>query len=163
MIMKTLLPLVLSLLFLSSFSGFKSVHDRSAQRGRSHENPAARVVQLHFSSIRNMKGQIQLGVYRNQQEFKEEKPYQTHIFPKKNLKDGSMTAELSLPDGVYGISVLDDENANKKMDYNFLGMPEEGFGFSDFYLSGFSRPVFEDFDFQLNGKAKAVKIKFRYI
>lgn len=40
-------------------------------------------------------------------------------------------------------------------------IPEEGFAFSDFYLEGFSKPDFEDFDFPLKGDYKTV-MKIRY-
>ena len=50
------------------------------------------------------------------------------------------------------------------MEYNFLGMPKEGFGFSDYYHTGLSKPSFDKFNFVLaRGQSKYVKIKVRYI
>jgi len=37
----------------------------------------------------------------------------------------------NLNDGNYEISTVHDENGNGKMDSNFLGLPKEGFGFSN--------------------------------
>ncbi len=36
-----------------------------------------------------------------------------------------------LPAGAYAIAVMHDENNNAKLDTNFLGIPTEGFGFSN--------------------------------
>ena len=36
-----------------------------------------------------------------------------------------------LPSGTYAVSVMHDENGNGSLDSNFLGMPVEGYGFSN--------------------------------
>jgi len=36
-----------------------------------------------------------------------------------------------LPDGAYAVQVMHDENGNDKLDSNFLGIPTEGYGFSN--------------------------------
>ena len=52
-------------------------------------------------------------------------------WPKKNIKDGVFIGKIiNLPYGTYAISVLDDENNNAEMDRT-LGMPREGYGFSN--------------------------------
>jgi uncharacterized protein (DUF2141 family) len=41
------------------------------------------------------------------------------------------TLSFKLPPGKYAVVVLHDENKNEKLDRNFLGIPDEGFGFSN--------------------------------
>jgi uncharacterized protein (DUF2141 family) len=36
-----------------------------------------------------------------------------------------------IPPGTYALAVIHDENMNGKLDTNFLGMPKEGYGFSN--------------------------------
>jgi uncharacterized protein (DUF2141 family) len=46
----------------------------------------------------------------------------------------SDTLELTFPDlkpGVYAVMLMHDENDNGKLDTNYLGMPIEGYGFSN--------------------------------
>jgi uncharacterized protein (DUF2141 family) len=75
-----------------------------------------------------------------------------------------MTVQFALEPGVYGLCLLDDENNNGKMEYNFLGMPKEGFGFSDHYHTGITKPKFDSFKFTLSkNQDKDVTIKVRYI
>lgn len=63
--------------------------------------------------------------------------------------------------GTYGVALLDDEDSDTKMDYGLV-MPKEGFGFSDYYHTGWSSPKFDDFKFELNGN-KSIKIQIRYL
>lgn len=37
----------------------------------------------------------------------------------------------NLPPGDYGVVAIHDENKNRKLDRNFLGIPKEGFGFAN--------------------------------
>ncbi len=114
-------------------------------------------ITITFKKIRNSKGRIQLQVYRNQSSFAAENPYKLFYVSKSDLSNGSMTYTIELPGGTYGLALLDDENSNKKMDYSFF-MPTEGFGFSDYYHSGLSRPVFDDFKFELNADKKVTMV-----
>lgn len=57
-----------------------------------------------------------------------------------------------LAPGVYAISVLHDENGNGVMDTSILGIPREGFGFSNVpRLTAPRAPTFEEASFRLAG------------
>ena len=73
-----------------------------------------------------------------------------------------MIIKLKLKPGVYGISVLDDENKDGEMKYNWFGIPKEGYGFSNFYHTGITKPNFKDFDFIVGEKDKIVQVKMKY-
>jgi len=47
-----------------------------------------------------------------------------------------MRVKFSLEPGIYGLSLLDDREQRRKMEYNFARLPKEGFGFSDYYHTG---------------------------
>lgn len=112
--------------------------------------------------IRNNKGTMQLQVYRSSETFKKETPYKIKTFDKKDVKNNTLTCVITgIPPGEYGIALLDDENSDSDMNYSFL-LPTEGFGFSDYYHSAWSKPKFESFKFTLNSN-KEVTIKIRYV
>ncbi len=68
-----------------------------------------------------------------------------------------------LPYGKYAASVLHDENMNKKLDTNWLGIPREGIGVSN-NTSGFrGRPRFKNSLFKLNKSSAVKNIKMRYM
>lgn len=117
---------------------------------------------VHISNIRNSKGRIQLQIYRDEVSFKRETPWRTKYVSKEGMNNKSITYDIPwLETGIYGIAILDDEDVDKKMKYSWM-MPDEGFGFSDFYLKGLSTPSFHDFKFHLS-QDKSVKIVVRYM
>lgn len=122
----------------------------------------AQTVYLRFSGIRSSKGQIIVKVYTDDKGFEDNKPIKTVKFTKRSA--GTMAATIDLEPGTYGIALLDDEDGNTKMEYNMIGMPKEGFGFSDFYLTGLKKPKFEQFKFTLSpNQKKNIEMKIRYL
>lgn len=121
-------------------------------------------VEIVISNIRNNKGQIAIGIFKDQSSFEKEKPYLNKKFEKKRNQNGEMTIRFEVPPGVYGFTLLDDENSDSKMEYNFFGMPLEGFGFSNYYHTGFTRPKFDAFKLEIKKEDwNKCKIKVRYI
>jgi uncharacterized protein (DUF2141 family) len=120
-------------------------------------------VSLEFTNLRTSKGHIRIGLYDTEDSFKKEKAFLLSKILKTNLVNNSFSAQISLPIGEYGISVLDDENGNAVMDYNMIKMPKEGFGFSNYYHSGFTKPKLSQFLVSIKERSNIVKIKFRYI
>lgn len=119
-------------------------------------------IHVKFSNIKTSTGRIQLQIYRSQEAFAGEKPWKVIQVPKDNWKDKTMSYKVTgIPAGTYGIAVLDDENSNKEMDYSFL-VPKEGFGFSNYYHTAWSKPKFDSFKFTLNEDI-SVDVKVRYV
>ena len=120
------------------------------------------VLTIHVKNIRNKKGRIQFQVYRSQTTFAAENPWKQAYSSKANVKDKSLTFKIhGLKAGVYGIALLDDENSDKKMDYSWL-VPSEGFGFSGYYHTAWSKPKFHQFKFSMSANKK-VSVKVRYM
>lgn len=69
----------------------------------------------------------------------------------------------SIPSGNYAIAILHDENDDEKMNTNFLGLPKEGYGFSNNATGTFGPPSFSKASFQYHAnQAKAISIKAKY-
>ncbi|MFN2313313.1 MAG: DUF2141 domain-containing protein [Bacteroidales bacterium] len=120
-------------------------------------------VEVTVTGIRSEKGQIAIGIFHDEESFRREEAYLEIQFPKKDIRDGVMTVSFSLEPGIYGLSLLDDENSNSKMEYNFLGIPKEGFGFSGYYHTGITRPKFEDFRFTVvQGQEVKITVRMKY-
>lgn len=101
---------------------------------------------LNVSEIRNKNGILRIGIYKDNSTFQEEKPFLVKSFSKDKLIDGKLTFSFSIDVGEFGIALLDDENENGEMDYSFF-IPQEGFGFSNYFHSGLRMPTFENFKF----------------
>lgn len=57
----------------------------------------------------------------------------------------------SLNSGKYMISYFHDENSNDKLDTNWMGIPTEGYGFSNNARSNFGSPSIEEREFDIKG------------
>ncbi|MCJ7449255.1 MAG: DUF2141 domain-containing protein [Bacteroidales bacterium] len=127
-------------------------------------NLNAQNVEVIITGIRAEKGQIAIGVFKDDKTFQKEEAFLNKKFVKNSISNGEMRAQFSLEPGTYGLSLLDDENSNGKMEYNFLRMPKEGFGFSDYYHKGFTKPKFDFFKFTINkDQIKRITIRIRYM
>ena len=121
------------------------------------QNHEARV---KITDIKNNSGNILYAVYNNAKTFNDEENFV--LSGSFSAQKGTITFTLkNLPAGEYAISVLHDENNNKKLDTNILGIPKEGFGFSKNPRVTFSEPGFDETKFMLN-KNKDITINMKY-
>lgn len=120
------------------------------------------LVTITITNLRNAEGLVGLGFYKDQKSFDDEDEFLLKKFSKDQMKNGVLTVKVSLEPGTYGIAMLDDENANGEMDYSWL-MPTEGFGFSNYYHTGLTKPDLEQFDFVVGNEPTQVSIKVKYL
>jgi uncharacterized protein (DUF2141 family) len=122
----------------------------------------AQSLDITIHNIRNIRGTLILAFFKDDTSYQENKPFLVKQFSKHAVENKSLSVSLSIPEGLYGIALLDDENTNNKMDFNWIGLPKEGVGFSDFDPRGFKKPDFSDFDFILIGPDRRIQIVVRY-
>lgn len=69
----------------------------------------------------------------------------------------------SVPPGSYAVAILHDENNNQKMDKNMLGIPKEGYGFSNNASGAFGPPSYKKASFNHSaGAVTSIQIKTKY-
>jgi len=64
--------------------------------------------------------------------------------------------------GKYAVRFIHDENQNEELDTNFLGIPKEGFGFSNDAMGKFGPKDFSEWLFDVSGDTK-IQITAKYI
>lgn len=126
--------------------------------------PVNNYSKLTFSvaGFKNINGHVAVAIFNSESSFnKGAEPYK--ILYKKVLSSETELSVDSLLYGTYAISVFHDENSNKVLDKNFLGIPKEGYGFSNNAKGNFGPPAFEAASFSVNQKELAVpKILLSY-
>lgn len=78
--------------------------------------------------------------------------------------DGRTALEIpleGLSPGVYGIALLHDENSDGKLNTNWLGIPKEGFGFSNNPGVYVGAPSFEKVKVKVDESTK-IEIRMKY-
>jgi len=122
------------------------------------------LISVTIKDIKTPNGQILMGIYKDDISFDKELPYKKVQAFKTKISNGILLVEVKLEPGKYGISLMDDENFNGKMDYNFIGIPEEGFGFSNYYHSGLTKPKLKSFSFEvIENKNTKVEVRMKYM
>ena len=116
---------------------------------------------ITVTDIQGDDGEILIGLYNtNDDTFADVTKY----YKKATLSshDGNVTTTFKeLPKGSYAVAVIHDANKNGKIDTNLVGLPTEGYGFSNnlrFMLRG---ATFEESQFELN-KDKTIVVKMGY-
>jgi uncharacterized protein (DUF2141 family) len=67
-----------------------------------------------------------------------------------------------IPPGVYALVVIHDENSNGKLDTNWLGIPTEGYGFSNDARGRLGPPKFPAASFSYDGRSVDLTISLHY-
>jgi uncharacterized protein (DUF2141 family) len=68
----------------------------------------------------------------------------------------------ALPHGAYAVAFFHDENGNRKLDTNFLGIPREGMAASNDAAGRFGPPRFEDAAVILDQPLLRLEVLMRY-
>lgn len=116
-------------------------------------------VQVH--GLRNDRGRVAVAVFNDPDAFPDQEQALVGKLAPIN-KRSSRVVFNGLRPGVYAIAVLHDENKNDKMDFSFLGMPQEGFGFSRDAAVVLGPPSFKAAAMKLRAKHSLIKVKARY-
>jgi uncharacterized protein (DUF2141 family) len=118
-------------------------------------------LEVEITGIRNTKGQIKVGVYKDKATFPKtgSELKGINIFP---VQKGANVAVFELSEGIYAVAVIHDENKNGKLDKNFVGIPKEGYGFSNNAKGKFGPPSFDKAAFSLTNGVRKISIEMKY-
>jgi uncharacterized protein (DUF2141 family) len=118
-------------------------------------------ITITVTDIRNKKGVLYFKFYDDATPFPHDKGFLKIVVPKSEVTESTFTATYDgFTSKTMGISVLDDENSDLKLDMGWV-FPKEGHAFSDYYHKAYRRPVYSDFLFTLTGN-KEVMMKMKY-
>jgi uncharacterized protein (DUF2141 family) len=68
----------------------------------------------------------------------------------------------AIPPGTYALAVIHDKNSNGKLDTNWLGIPTEGYGFSNDAKAVLGTPSFAAASFPYDGQTLDMTIRLQY-
>lgn len=116
---------------------------------------------IEVGELKSKKGNVVLSIYTSEENFQDNIAFSRYQFSKEHLNGTTLKTCISLPEGEYGIAFLDDLNKDGDLNYNLIGIPKEGYGFSGYYHRGMKRPKFEDFSFS-HKDSTHLQIRLRY-
>ena len=120
-------------------------------------------IYVQIQNIRNSTGSIACALFESPEGFPNDYlHYATNIRVIK-IQSAHVSCRFSdLPSGTYAIGVVHDENMNGKLDTSSVGIPEEGYGFSNDAKALIGVPTFSAASFQYDGESLELTINIRY-
>lgn len=88
---------------------------------------------IEVSKIKPKGGALFIAIFDSKEALKKDKPIQGFIL---EADKETITTTISLPAGEYYVSAFQDTNNNEKLDTNFIGIPKEPVGISNYSGSG---------------------------
>jgi uncharacterized protein (DUF2141 family) len=124
--------------------------------------PAASAAPLTVTidGIRNGKGDIRISVYTSPAEWPDH-PSGAHdqVLP---AKAGRVVFTFDLPPGTYAVNGFHDEIGDGKFKTSLIGLPEEGYLFSNNVRPVLSAPSFKSASFKLPAEGASISISVQY-
>ena len=122
---------------------------------------AGSTLEVKLSNIRNSDGHIFVFIYAYENQYPY-KPYKHYKVKKDKVKDGNLIVTISnlQIENEFAITIIDDENDNQDLD-RWLGIPKEGYGFSNNIRPFLSLPDYSDLVIDLS-ISKEIKVKLQY-
>ncbi|WP_299392291.1 DUF2141 domain-containing protein [uncultured Gelidibacter sp.] len=103
---------------------------------------------LNITDIESVKGNIVIGVFNTADNFlKDGSAIKTYTYKVDATSKQIIISDL--PKGEYAISMYHDENSDEECNRNFLGIPKEGYGFSNNVKPKFAAPTYNECKFVL--------------
>jgi uncharacterized protein (DUF2141 family) len=131
----------------------------AAERGAGGPERVALTVRIN--GLSNDRGSVAVALFASADAFPDQKRALAGQLAK--IEKGRAAVRFAgLRPGTYAVAVLHDENQNSKMDFNFLGMPLEGYGFSNDASAPFGPPSFKAAAFELTPRDSFIPVRMRY-
>ncbi len=120
-------------------------------------------IHVKILDIRNSAGAVACALFEAPVGFPTEfLRYATNIMMIKVRDTQARCDFLDIPPGTYALAVIHDENMDGKLATNWLGVPREGYGFSNDAKASMSAPSFKAASFSYDGQNLDMTIKLNY-
>ncbi|CAD0299233.1 DUF2141 domain-containing protein [Xanthomonas hortorum] len=111
------------------------------------------------SGLRSQQGKLRIAVIASAAQLESaQPPVQAQTVPITSATPHIQFKNLA--PGRYAVMINHDENSNGKLDTNLIGMPVEGYGFSN-NPTGMRKPSFDEIVFDLPAAGKRISVQMR--
>ena len=113
------------------------------------------------SGVRNDAGTVRVALYQSAAMFATKQGRFLEVVTPARL-GAVAVAFRDVPPGTYGLAAFHDANNNVEFDTNFLGVPEEGFGFGNDAPVALGPPEFSEAAVSVGEELTNVRLTLRY-
>lgn len=125
--------------------------------------PCPGVIHIAVLGIRNSVGTVDCALFDSPGGFPADVLRSAMRLAAMKIRDRAGHCDfVDVPPGTYALVVLHDENMNGRVDYNWLGIPREGYGFSNDATGTLGAPTFKQAAFVYDGRRLDLTVTLRY-
>ncbi len=118
---------------------------------------------MKILNIRNSTGTVACALFESPVGFPTEfLSSATNVMVIKIRKTQARCDFEDIPPGTYAMAVIHDENMNGKLDTNWMGLPTEGYGFSNDAKAVVGAPAFAAASFPYDGRNLDLTMSLHY-
>jgi uncharacterized protein (DUF2141 family) len=118
---------------------------------------------VEVSGLREAKGEVAVTLYPDDAK-RFLAPHKKMARVRATARAPTTTACFWLPaPGYYAVAIYHDENANRDFDRNFIGLPAEGFAFSNNPPTPVALPSFRSVRFKAGAGETRIQTRLRYL
>jgi uncharacterized protein (DUF2141 family) len=120
-------------------------------------------IHIRILDIRNSTGAVACALFESPEGFPSEFLQSATNIMMIKIRDTQARCDfLDIPPGTYALAVIHDENMDGKLGTNWIGVPKEGYGFSNDAKAVLGAPSFDAASFPYDGKNLELTIKLNY-
>lgn len=120
-------------------------------------------IHVKVLNIRNSTGTVACALFESEAGFPTEFLRSATNIMVIKIRDTQARCDFEdIPPGTYALAVIHDENMDGKLDTNWLGVPTEGYGFSNDAKASLGAPSFSAASFPYDGRNLDLTISLAY-
>ncbi|MGM0454257.1 MAG: DUF2141 domain-containing protein [Thermodesulfobacteriota bacterium] len=120
-------------------------------------------IHVKIPNIKNSTGNIACAIFESPEGFPKKFQSMAKVVILKKIQNMQAQCDfVDIPPGTYAIAVIHDENMDGKLDTNWIGVPTEGYGFSNTTIDEFGAPAFSTASFRYEGQNLNLTVKLKY-
>ena len=123
--------------------------------------PPTAVLTIDATDLRNTRGTLRVGVFDRAAGFPRSREG-AMLWRSIPADAEEAVLRVDLPPGEYAAVVLHDENSNKQLDRNFLGVPKEGYGTTNNAKPALRAATFKEARFRLPPEGARLSVSIQY-
>lgn len=108
------------------------------------QNASAAELTINISDVEQGKGHLLIALFEGKENYNDGKSVQATKVKAEHKKESVVFKDLI--DGEYAVKMYQDENDNDELDSNMMGIPKEGYGFSN-NVGMFGTPKYKEAKF----------------
>jgi uncharacterized protein (DUF2141 family) len=120
-------------------------------------------IHVKVLNIRNSTGAVACALFESQDGFPSDFLHTANRIIVMRIRDTQARCDFEdIAPGAYALAVIHDENMNGKLDTNWVGIPTEGYGFSNDVKALLGPPSFSSARFAYDGRDLNMTIDLEY-